>query len=128
MACIMLGIDGFREINDRHGHDVGDRMIEKLGELLEGWVAEKEIAARFGGAEFCLLLPGIDRQQLHDRIEQLRESVAANPLTELDAGPVKATMSAGCCLSLETNLDEMIRIAGANYSEAMSLGGNCVLL
>jgi diguanylate cyclase (GGDEF)-like protein len=73
LALLMLDIDHFKRINDSLGHEAGDRALEALGRLLHEALRASDVAARIGGEEFCLLLPGSDAgaaQQLDQRLRQ----------------------------------------------------------
>lgn len=77
MALLMLDLDYFKRINDTYGHDAGDRALQALGALLLARRRENDVAARLGGEEFCLLLPGCisDSAVLVD--QRLREQLPA---------------------------------------------------
>lgn len=75
LALIVLDIDGFKQINDRQGHDVGDLVIVALAELLQGQVRGADMVARYGGEEFCILLPDTDATGAATQAERLRLAV-----------------------------------------------------
>ncbi len=63
LALVMLDVDRFKDVNDTHGHEVGDRVLQVAGERLSSLVRETDTVARIGGDEFCLLLPGLARAE-----------------------------------------------------------------
>jgi diguanylate cyclase (GGDEF)-like protein len=70
-ALVLADVDHFKWINDTHGHPAGDRVVEGVGEFLNECIREGDIAARYGGDEFTLLLPHVDREaaaRIADRI------------------------------------------------------------
>ncbi len=73
LALLLLDVDGFKEINDRHGHLVGDAVIADLGAAVRASARRADIACRVGGDEFCVILPesGLaDAQRLFERLDQ----------------------------------------------------------
>lgn len=71
LSVLMLDLDHFKQINDRHGHQAGDMVLSELGETLREAIRESDAAGRIGGEEFCLLLPGTllpDAEDLAARI------------------------------------------------------------
>ncbi len=60
VCLIMLDIDGFKAFNDTYGHDAGDLLLKKLGELLQSDVRGSDISCRFGGEEFLIVMPGTE--------------------------------------------------------------------
>ena len=60
LGLLFLDLDDFKRINDSHGHDVGDKLIQTAAERINGPLRESDMAARFGGDEFVILLPGLD--------------------------------------------------------------------
>jgi GGDEF domain-containing protein len=62
MSVLMRDLDRFKQVNDRHGHAAGDRVLERFGALPAARAPERELVFRLGGEEFCLLLPGAARR------------------------------------------------------------------
>jgi len=76
IGIIMLDVDRFKMFNDTHGHDAGDALLKALGDVLKKSVRAEDVACRYGGEEFTLLLTGATQQQTFDRAEQIREVVS----------------------------------------------------
>jgi diguanylate cyclase (GGDEF)-like protein len=73
ISLLMVDIDHFKSVNDRFGHDVGDQVLEMLGEILKTMFRKSDVSCRFGGEEFLILLPGLEHDQAFNRAEALRE-------------------------------------------------------
>lgn len=71
----LLDIDNFKQINDRHGHDVGDGVLRALAELLSKHLRDTDSVYRFGGEEFVMLLPGGNSAAMTERMEGLRRLI-----------------------------------------------------
>jgi diguanylate cyclase (GGDEF)-like protein len=76
LSCVMIDIDFFKRINDTHGHQIGDDVLRQLGELLKSSVRTTDIAGRYGGEEFCILLPETNEQQAMVWADRMRRRVA----------------------------------------------------
>ncbi len=83
-SLIMLDIDHFKAINDKHGHLVGDRVIRFVGQTLLGSVKGRDSAARYGGEEFTVLLPATSASGAESVAEEIRRAVAAAQLVRAD--------------------------------------------
>lgn len=94
LSLLILDIDHFKFINDKLGHDAGDRAIAHVANLLKADTRRSDILARIGGDEFALLLPETDIQRAAVMGERLREKVAQSPLDE-GGGRMKITISVG---------------------------------
>lgn len=73
ISLLMVDIDHFKSVNDRFGHDVGDQVLEMLGEILKSMFRASDVSCRFGGEEFLVLLPGLEIDQAYNRAEDLRK-------------------------------------------------------
>lgn len=71
----MIDIDHFKKINDKYGHDVGDKIVIALSEILRTSTSHRDIVARFGGEEFCMVLKNINRYSALDIFERIRQEV-----------------------------------------------------
>ena len=76
VTLVALDMDGFKAINDDHGHEEGDRALREFAQLLLTTARESDIIARMGGDEFCVLLTGATETQAHLVVSRLREAVA----------------------------------------------------
>ncbi|OCC24216.1 hypothetical protein MB02_07780 [Croceicoccus estronivorus] len=75
LSCLMIDVDHFKRFNDVFGHDAGDAVLREVGKVLRGHTREPELAFRYGGEEFLLLLPGLDAERAADRAEDIRKHV-----------------------------------------------------
>jgi diguanylate cyclase (GGDEF)-like protein len=75
VGIIMLDIDCFKDFNDNHGHEAGDAVLRELGITLQHHVRGEDVACRFGGEEFVLILPNAAREVTLLRAERIREAV-----------------------------------------------------
>ncbi len=80
VAVLMADIDRFKEINDRHGHLVGDAVLEAVAQVLQRRLRASDLAVRWGGEEFLLLLKGCELDEARRIAEDLRQAVAASPV------------------------------------------------
>ena len=129
LSLLMLDLDKFKSINDRFGHPGGDAVLKAVGRLLKTAARPQDLAARFGGEEMVLLLPGAPRATAAAIAETIRRAIAARPV---QAGstviPVTtsigvATFEAGCRLTQATQL---IKAADLALYNAKTNGRNCV--
>jgi diguanylate cyclase (GGDEF)-like protein len=94
ITCLMIDVDHFKQFNDDFGHNAGDLVLREVGAVLRGVVREKELAFRYGGEEFLLLLPGLDTELATARAEQIRDRIAGLSLSHegVALGPVHASV------------------------------------
>ena len=88
--CLMLlDIDHFKQVNDRHGHLIGDRALREVALTVAGTIRETDVAVRFGGEEFLVVLPATALANAAEIAERIRHNVATSVL------PFRLTLSAG---------------------------------
>lgn len=80
LSCIMADVDHFKQFNDRHGHAVGDQVLQSVARSLMSGLRGTDLLCRYGGEEFCILLPNLDGAQAAMIAERLRAEI------ELQAG------------------------------------------
>jgi diguanylate cyclase (GGDEF)-like protein/PAS domain S-box-containing protein len=72
LSCIMLDIDHFKSVNDHFGHATGDLVIKSLAQILNETARSGDLVGRYGGEEFCIVLPGIDEKLAAEIAERIR--------------------------------------------------------
>jgi len=81
LGCIMVDIDHFKRVNDQHGHAVGDRVIQEVAKKLHQAARATDLVCRFGGEEFCVVVPGVGAAEMMAFAERVRERI------ERECGP-----------------------------------------
>jgi diguanylate cyclase (GGDEF)-like protein len=95
LALALLDLDRFKEINDRHGHLAGDRVLVALGKLLSTRFRAEDLRGRWGGEEFVLAFPDSDGASVHGALLRLLEDLRALPFEGEGGATFRATFSAG---------------------------------
>jgi diguanylate cyclase (GGDEF)-like protein/putative nucleotidyltransferase with HDIG domain len=131
LALVVVDLDHLREINNRFGHLVGDRVILSVAEALGDTGEPDATAARFGGEEFCLLLPGASLEEARSCAETVRARVASMRFRETDrrAGTAATvTLSAGiaCFPDHGDTAEELLKAADLAVYDAKAAGRNRV--
>lgn len=123
LAVVMLDIDNFKLVNDRHGHAAGDRVLRAVAAALSGIARREELLARCGGEEFGWLLPDSDRFDAHRAAERARQAI--QDLAVPGVGPI--TISAGVCeLAQAGDAEELFALADRALYLAKERGRNAV--
>ncbi|MBT9508174.1 GGDEF domain-containing protein [Rhodoferax sp.] len=127
-TLMMLDLDHFKVINDRHGHAMGDHALKHVAALLHGELRNVDLLGRYGGEEFLFLLPGLHLAQALPVAERLREGIAARPLV-LAGVTVPLSVSIGVAESAGTQADPRSVLARADAAlyRAKAEGRNRVL-
>ncbi len=127
LSVIMLDIDHFKKFNDQYGHLVGDNVLKMLGKHLKNHIKGQDIAARFGGEEFILVLPKTPIKGAYLLAQQIRLGVADMKLKIKDTGePIdQITISLGVALlKSDESLDAAIKRADDALYRAKNQGRN----
>jgi diguanylate cyclase (GGDEF)-like protein len=96
LTCLMIDVDHFKRINDRHGHLAGDEVLRQVARRVERAVRGSDVAARYGGEEFVILLPGTDPEAGGQLAERIRRTVADETFAiTSSAEPLRITVSIG---------------------------------
>ncbi|WP_246514269.1 GGDEF domain-containing protein [Exiguobacterium alkaliphilum] len=121
ISVAMLDIDFFKKINDTHGHQVGDGVLQEFGRRIRQALRTEDFAARYGGEEFILLLNHCDTDQAVEIAERIRQKIEATPF-RVDGIDIQVTASIGVDTIQafgDQRLDDTIR----NADRALYVGG-----
>jgi diguanylate cyclase (GGDEF)-like protein len=109
VAVLLADIDRFKEINDRHGHLAGDAVLEAVAQVLQRRLRASDLAVRWGGEEFLLLLKGCELDEARRIAEDLRQAVAASPVA---AGKLAIPVTISIGVSQFDGTESMDRLIG----------------
>jgi diguanylate cyclase (GGDEF)-like protein len=128
VSALACDIDAFRGLNDRYGHEAGDRALRNLAEVLEEVLGRRSaILGRQGGDEFVILLPGIDLKHAVTIAEDICEACEARALVQQEpAAKFTISVGVGTGLSGTSELGKLIRQTDAALYRAKRAGGNQV--
>ena len=115
LSVVLADLDEFKEVNDLHGHAVGDEVMRVVAEVLRETLRESDVAGRWGGEEFLLLLPGADEEGAAQLAERVRVALAARSIPSVPG--LRVTASFGVAeYAGETNTEQLLEAAdGALY-------------
>jgi diguanylate cyclase (GGDEF)-like protein len=95
LACVLVDVDHFKGVNDRWGHPVGDRVLRAVSHVVSEACRDSDVAVRFGGEEFAVLLPGAAAAEAAGVAERIRLAVESNPVEVGEGERTQLTVSAG---------------------------------
>jgi diguanylate cyclase (GGDEF)-like protein len=131
LAVAMIDIDHFKRVNDTYGHLTGDAVLANLAAGMRGLLRDYDIIGRFGGEEFCVLLPQTSATEAEQTAERLRVKLAQLSVPASDGIqniPLQVTVSIGVA-ALEgsrRDIEELIAAADVALYQAKHEGRNCV--
>ena len=130
LGIIMIDIDHFKDFNDTYGHTMGDALLQNLGEFLQSHVRGEDVACRYGGEEFILIMPNTSIATAEERAEYLREAVKQLQV-ESDSQPSDGiTLSLGIAIYPEhgRTMEAVLRAADAALYRAKQEGRDRVVI
>lgn len=129
LALVMLDIDHFKSINDRHGHLVGDQLLILYAAVLRDEIRAGDVPCRYGGEEFLLMLPGLDVASARERAEHWRQRLQQTEV-RIRGGVVTTTVSIGiaCFPAHGSDWDSLVGTADAALYRAKQQGRNQVVV
>lgn len=129
LSLVICDIDHFKQVNDVHGHDVGDEVIREFARRIKKNVRNIDLACRYGGEEFVIAMPGTDMALARVVAERIRNEVAIHPfIVEEGAKQLAITVSLGVsCLEAEDDTAErLLKRADVALYQAKRSGRNMV--
>jgi diguanylate cyclase (GGDEF)-like protein len=130
LAIIMIDIDHFKSFNDQYGHTAGDLLLGQLGRFLQNNIRREDVACRYGGEEFLLIMPDATLEQAQLRAEYLRQEVKQLQVHDIDKSYTGITLSIGVAAYPQhgRNIDSVLRVADAALYRAKQQGRDRVVV
>jgi len=111
MSCIMVDIDLFKRVNDTYGHLVGDQVITAVAHTLNGYMRSGDLLCRYGGEEFCIVLPGASGEEALEAAERLRIEIhkhVGDSIRTIDGVRITSSFGVASLKSGVASLSELI--------------------
>lgn len=132
LSLMIMDMDHFKAVNDTHGHDAGDAVLKQLSEAIVRASRSADLAARFGGEEFVILMPETDQAAATEAAERMRKCVEATEFSLPDASlpPLKKTVSIGVSYLnfMGDTATDMLKRADQSLYEAKNSGRNRIVV
>jgi diguanylate cyclase (GGDEF)-like protein/PAS domain S-box-containing protein len=130
LSLLMVDVDNFKKVNDTYGHQTGDRVLQKLGEVSKAILRDVDLIGRIGGEEFAILLPETDGEKAREVAERLRVAIAHESLILEMGVPLQFTVSIGVATIADhaINLDTFLARADTALYHAKTTGRNKISL
>jgi diguanylate cyclase len=127
-SLLLIDVDHFKKLNDRHGHLAGDQVLATIGRALRGAIRREDAVARYGGEEFAILLPSTSLEAAIQAAQKVREAVA-RVAVERNNQQLAVTVSGGLA-TIEANerVEMLIQRADSALYAAKEAGRNCTFL
>jgi diguanylate cyclase (GGDEF)-like protein len=123
LSLLLLDIDHFKRVNDTYGHPAGDIVLREFAAKLRTQLRVGDIAGRWGGEEFLIILPHTDLAGAATLAERIRAATAEAPIT-VATTPISVTVSGGCCAGPGGTPAELVDQADTQLYQAKAAGRN----
>jgi diguanylate cyclase len=130
ICLLMIDIDHFKQINDEHGHRIGDKVLQYVAGVLKANFKGKDLVARYGGDEFAVIIENAPRAGVNAVAETVRRQIEASRLKRTDTGKALGTVSVSIgyeCVQRGDSPDALVERADKALYEAKQQGRNRVL-
>lgn len=126
LSLLFLDLDGFKSVNDTHGHLAGSRALVEAAAVIRGSARETDVAARFGGDEFALILPETGSEGAIAVAERVRDRLAAHPFLASDGLRIRLTASVGVATlpDVASTAEALVRAADMAMYRVKEAGKN----
>jgi len=121
-----MDIDLFRKVNERFGHPSGDSVLQTVAETIRGMMNKEDVAGRWGGEEFLLILPGVDESEALVRLENIREKISRLTFQDKDL-TVSFSIGVAAYPNNASNAEELVKKADMALLRAKKTGRNRVV-
>lgn len=130
LCILMIDVDNFKRTNDVYGHQEGDRVLERVADLIQASIGEQDIVGRYGGEEFMVAVPDKTLEQCIQQAELIRKNVEDAVITSASGITIPITVSiGGANLNTENyTLEQMINYADKELFKAKNSGKNKVFV
>ncbi len=126
MGLLLIDCDRFKQVNDEHGHLIGDRVLQGVANILRSVAGPDDLACRLGGDEFCLLMVAENREEVM-RFADFVVSTAQGLMQMVHGAPLMCPLSVGACLvDPAKDWNDWYARADEGLYRAKRMGGNCV--
>ena len=126
LSVVMVDIDHFKRVNDRYGHDVGDKILAKIGSIFNHNLRQPDVVGRWGGEEFLVIAPNSDGEAAGKMAERMRQFIKEIPPVEM---PEIITASFGVAeLGSSQSRDQLIYTADMALYQAKNTGRDKVVI
>lgn len=124
LSCAMIDLDGYKQLNDSHGHQVGDQLLVAAGRVITANLRRMDVAARYGGDEFVLLLPRAQTDEAAGVVQRIRDEYFAASASVLNRNDgVRMSVGIGSIRSItSSSADQLVASADKALYQAKGAG------